>query len=266
MMKKIIITIITCLCFSAIASDIPALRQGEIHLQDIKRVNNPLIANAFNQQLSDKGQHNVMDVVVFYQPSFMSHWGEQVGYSRIHRWIDTANQALINSGIDASYRVVNVTPTINIPEELQYTSVRQDDGSYINGAGYLFSTKVLNEYPGHTENEIYWQYGGDLVMYVRQYQGEKTSETGNAVKGFAAIGGESAVIFDWQVKYPEKADDAGQTVTHEFGHLLGGNHERADNSFPAQQKSYAVAYECGGNTTGLWSSSSVNSQAFYSSR
>lgn len=260
-----IVSTMAVLSFAVNSSESTPVAEGTISLSAIQHLMaKPSKSYSESSILSKSAVTSVIDVVVFYQPAFMEHWGEQDGYSRIHEWVEEANLAFVNSEIDAMYRIVKVSPTFNIPDDLAYDSELDNNGALVKrGAGDLFSQLVLNEFEGHTENELYWKYGGDLVLYVRNYQSEKYN--GTPVKGYAAITGESASVFDWQVKDANVSNDTGRTIVHEFGHSLGGNHERVKNSFPAQQESYAVAYECGGKNTGIYSSSSIDSHLFYSS-
>ncbi len=224
-----------------------------------------VFASAALSAEESEGTHNTADVVVFYEPSFMEYWGEQEGYARIHRWVEYAGEALTNSGINGSYNIAKISPTFNIPDDLPYDSEVDENGTLITrGAGSLFSIYTLNAFDGHTENEIFTKFGGDFVIYVRGYDDEVSSD-GSQVKGYAGIGGQFATIFDWQVKYPDVEDGALSTTTHEVGHLLGGGHERENNSFPSHQETYAAAYQCDGKNTAIYSTGNNSHHNFYSS-
>ena len=243
------------------ANDVIPLQKGDIALSELKHSTSEFQKDS-GSLAKVQNATAIIDVVIFYQPSFMEFWGDQVGYARIHEWVEEANQTLANSDIDAAYRVKKISPTISIPD-IPYDDVLDEDGNVIeDGAGYLFSVNVLNDFPSNPERDIYVKFDGDLVVYVRSYEGETTG--GSSVRGYGSIQGQSSTVFDWQVHDSNAIDAGGHTLAHEFGHNLGAGHERENNNFFTGE-TYAAAYRCGGINTAVWSGFNGTAHKFYSS-
>ena len=194
----------------------------------------------------------VADVIVFYQPSYATKYGEYDIYRRINEWFNTANESYAAHGLDYKLSIKDIVPVESIPDDVPYEDVLDEDGNIIqDGAVFLFSSAALN--PGQPEYDIYQaKWKADLVVYVRERR------NGDKSLGQAGIGGEFSTVLDNNVDPKEYT-----TLAHEVGHSIGMNHEE-NKAFVGPD--YARAWQCGGKTTIMYSSASEgNTLHHYSS-
>lgn len=211
----------------------------------------------YSAQKSDQARLGALpkvDLVVFYQPSYASTFGEYELFQRIPKFIETLNEAIAAHGL-SDYEVVikDIIPVDTVPDSAPYNDVVDADGNVvIDGAEYLFSLAVLNEvgmYDGklvnHPEYKIYQEkWKGDLVLYLREQR------DGDKHLGLASVGGEFA-----------SAVDIGEanlytTIAHEIGHNFGMDYEESNANSAVE---YARAWQCNNKQTLMYSASSQSS-------
>ena len=231
--------------------DIRQNREREVTLQELP--NKYLIAHqrvgylSSNQDVFPKA-----DLVVFYQPSYASTYGEYFMHKRIPQFVNTLNEAIAAHGLK-DYQVVikDVVPVESVDDNIPYLDVVDSNGNVIeDGADYLFSVAALNEasyvngeWVNNPEYHIYQEkWKADLVLYLREFR------EGDKHLGLAGIGGESSSALD-------VGGDASvnTTIAHEIGHNFGMNHEEAKADVGPD---YARAWECAGKQTIMYSASS----------
>ncbi len=240
-------------------SDVRQIRQGEVSLQELPVAHSVSHAKLKQRAYSLSAAQDDFpkaELVVFYQPSYASTYGEYEMHQRIPHFIATLNEAIAAHGLE-DYQVVikDVVPVESVPDSVPYLDVLDEDGNIIqDGADYLFSVAVLNEmslvdgeWVENPEYKIYQEkWGADLVLYMREKR-----EDDSRYLGLAGIGGESSSALDNGVD-----PSTYTTVAHEIGHNFGMNHEEAEAHVGPD---YARAWQCGGKNTIMYSSGSPES-------
>ncbi len=183
-----------------------------------------------------------IDVVAFYQPSYAAKMGNQWVHQRIADMVKEANTVLANTGVSAQYRLVKALPITGIPDDLPFES-----SASLVGADALSSERILSPYGadgGYPENKVYTSFGGDLALYVRDYNASLQKQD---IFGYGTLGGELSTVFDKKVIDPND-NRSISTFAHESGHNLNAGHEAespdAGNFLPE-----AHAYKCDGRFT-----------------
>jgi hypothetical protein len=202
-------------------------------------------ANSYAEDVAD----TEIELLVFYQPSYFEAYGQELGLLRIESMITTFNEALTEQGAGFSVTLVDFTPMINLSDSLPYNSEYDDDGNEtVVGASSLVSVYIFN--PGYEEHDTYEKYAPDLVMYLRDHQGEEGLNS-------ASQGG----TFSTLLAQDTEQDDL--LFIHNIGHNLGANHEYS--AVGETEPEYAHAYECGTARTIMYSEYSEAIQAYFSS-
>jgi hypothetical protein len=255
-MKKLLGSI--CLSMAALSvaaqstGDVRPLFPNEIPLQDLPKFALKTSYSGLSSSPKAKSSTTVADVVIFYQPTFAAKYGKREAFKRVSAWVDLANRSYALHGHDYALNVSDIVPVTSVSDDVPWKDVVDEDGNIIqDGADYLFSGAVLNA--GSAEYDIYQQkWKADFVVYVREQR------EGDYSLGSAGIGGESSTVLD-----NDTDPDRHSTLAHEVGHNLGMNHENG-NAIAGPE--YARAWECGGQRTIMYSSSSrTSSDRHYSS-
>lgn len=209
--------------------------------------------------------NSVIDVMVLYNPSFVTATGN--AQNTITNLISIANQAMIDSGVAITFRLV-ATQLLSMSDtddddvvllKMTYPSdpnlvneeVKGDPTAYPNPA--IFNDPVYTNVPALRD-----QYGADLVVAIRQFSAAQT-KCGIAwiLTGIGA-GTPQAVTEDAPDAYAVVSYGSYQvtptsgyvcdnvTMAHEMGHNLGSAHdyahaEASDGTYPAVF-SYSYGY------------------------
>lgn len=196
------------------------------------------IANAgFAARDLPEDPQSTIDVMVYYQPTYATALGShQAVVERVHYLYD-AVQALHNEeGFGVTYRIVAITPTVSVPDDL---AMYPEDPDVV-GADQLASRVIGNL--GNPEYDTRLLYKPDMVTYIREYTDEprlgtaasETDANDLGIEGFYA----SNTVLD------EFTDSSVRTLAHEIGHNYGADHEEADNPNTGDPRNRA--WSCGG--------------------
>lgn len=193
----------------------------------------------------------VIDLIGFYQPSYIAHVGGlQKAHARLTHYVDNLNAAFQEQGINVKYRLINFTDIQGIGEDIPFSSYQDENGNWVEGAGSLASVKFLNS--GEREYEIASKFGADSIVYMRPHKEEDT------VLGTAGVGGMLFNILD--VADGGDVDARANTFIHEVGHNMGGVHENASR----HEDDRAYPYQCAEGWTVMYSENSSNRHGFFS--
>lgn len=190
-----------------------------------------------------------VDVVVFYQPSYVKKFGAYAAFDRIESLVKVANDSYASHGLNYSLSVSDILPVESVGDEVPYQDVKDDAGKVVkDGANYLFSLAALNS--GNPEFDLYQRkWNADLVIYVRELREEDT------IRGLAGIGGEFSSVLD------DGLETNNNTIlAHEVGHNIGLNHEDGEAS---TGPNYARAWLCGGMRTIMYSENNRDSSLLH---
>lgn len=188
-----------------------------------------------------------INVLVYYQPSYFSSYGEKSGVVRLESLFSDANEALSEQGADVTLNMLDFTPMTTIPDSLPYYAYEDEDGETQGGANDYASLYIYNS--GYDENDIYEKWTPDLVLYLRDYRDE-------GVPGAAAQNG------DYSVLLAQNTDDDNRYYLHFLGHNLGANHEYDDVG--QTDPIYAHPYTCGDYQTIMYTTFTDNTMMRFS--
>lgn len=195
-----------------------------------------------------------VELVVFYQPSYASSFGEYNVYNRSVEFVNTMNEALATHGlVNYKINIKDIVPVVSVPDGAPYVEYDESGNATQGGAESLFSLAALNEHilvngeleksPEYEIYQIKWK--ADLVLYLREQR------AGDPHLGLASIGGD----------YASAVDIGGDahlytTIAHEIGHNFGMDHEEVKANTAVE---YARAWECNNKQTIMYSSSAQSS-------
>lgn len=240
------------LSFALIASPLMAAENCHIEHDSMELSLNSI------QSYKIYSENKHIDLMAFYQPSYAKLKGEEWVHNRIQYLVERANIVLENSGVASRIRLVNAQPVTGIADDLPYKSSYDNDGNLVKeGAGRIFSARVLNPYEGYPEATVYNDFGADLAVYFRDFRVDE-----DEVLGLASQGRELSVVFDKKVT-DESFLLGDLTLIHEIGHNLDAGHEIGADDVNSSHAD-AHAYSCSGKNTIMWSTSSENMHEFFS--
>lgn len=188
----------------------------------------------------------IIDVMVLYtQQAAMDVGGNYAIYNRINRAIAQTNQALSNSRINATLRLVH-------------------EGWVSYSQSGVLSNDLLNLQQGQAGlggvSALRKQYGADLVsLWVGQEIGD---EAGRGFQPDSSATAQAAYGFD-VVESKYAVDNF--VFAHEIGHNLGGGHDHSDPSPRTIPYAYGKTFTLGSYTIGDIMSDTGNERiAYYS--
>ncbi|MBN24603.1 MAG: sodium:calcium exchanger [Alteromonadaceae bacterium] len=189
-----------------------------------------------------------IEILIFYQPSFFDAYGEDEGVARIESMVDTLNTAFSEQEVSAKVSLVDFTPMVNLSDSTPYDTQDEDGEDIELGADYYASLYILND--GYEENDMYQKWSPDLVVYLRDHQGEEKLNTASKGGLFSALLAQNTLIDNL-------------IFMHNLGHNLGAEHEYEDAG--DTEPEYAHAYTCAGNKTIMYSDYSDAITPYFSS-
>lgn len=237
---------------------------------------------------TDDNGNAIIDVAVWYRPTWAEDIGDQEIERRVARWFAQSNTALSKSGVKAKLVPVFVREMgyegfgVSTYERIPLGEVNYISWMDTNPAG---EGNTIEGYP--TFHETSRAYGADLHLWLQE--ASDTDATDGPLGGGSMYGRVlSAVdqsLAPMNIAYADTAKEThgldffeetlkatGLTIIHEFGHTFGLQHELADGEME-QAEPDAYASSCGaGNVPGtaatvMWSVSDpiYNQRGFYSS-
>lgn len=167
-----------------------------------------------------QSNHNQIDIILAYTPGLATYVGSDLDTRvLLQNRIDLGNQALVNGGVDGSFRLV-ATPRVDYP----------DTGSNSETLGRMRNWRGSSAHPiGLQLAVLRHRYGADLVGLVRRFLNE---ESGSCGVGYVGGSNGSNIQFSIDSGYfnANHGTDGGffcrnTTIAHEIGHNLGQVHD-----------------------------------------
>jgi len=180
--------------------------------------------------------NTVVDVLVLYSPGLADKYPGGELAARLDELAALSNQAYVDSGVSMTIRVVH-SAEISYSETADNNSTL-DDLTYDNGA--FAGISALRD-----------QYGADLVSFIRPFHYQPQGGCGVA---WINTGDPTDDAYGYSVISDGRDADGSNSYctdysfTHELGHNMGSNHERAHAQNPG-----AYSYSYGYGVDGLCS-------------
>ncbi|RYZ73725.1 MAG: hypothetical protein EOP91_04440 [Lysobacteraceae bacterium] len=189
---------------------------------------------------------NTIDLAVGYSDGFVTaRGGASAAATRISNLVTVANQALVNSNVNARVRVVQAVQVAYADNTANNSALEQLTGR--NDTGPVTIPAAFNALRAARD-----QYGADLVTLIRDFQPL------NDGCGIAwLIGGNQAPIvpasdaaFGYSVVSDGDYDQGGNTyfcdditLIHEMAHNMGSQHDLANNNGVTGRYPYSYGYK-----------------------
>jgi peptidyl-Asp metalloendopeptidase len=208
-------------------------------------------------------EKQTVDLVLGYTTGFKNHWlspymCQAVGaayceenrrdntLARLNFLVDIANQAYLNSGVAAQVRVVRM-------QEVAYTdsNTNEDALEALTGSDGTTTSAPAAAFAGLRAARD--QYGGDLVVLVRQFQTPENDGCGiawlngggnvpitvaDAFYGYSIVGDGTDADTDGVSYYCLDA-----TLAHEMGHNMGAQHDAVTAGSSPGTFAYSYGYK-----------------------
>ena len=167
-----------------------------------------------------------INLLMSYSPSLVTLWGtETAARTRMVNLVEVANQAYVNSGTGAKFRIVGwrLVKAADATPQVQLDALRRDAGAFAGTA----AQKVSN--------------GAAMTVFVSPFNAV-TSTTGTCGLAYVPAAG-AAGLTAYKQQAPSlmfASINDGQhgnyyceslTLAHELGHNLGNAHDKANSSF-----------------------------------
>jgi hypothetical protein len=190
--------------------------------------------------------NSVIDVLVLYNPSFVTATGN--AQNAIANLISVANQAMLDSGVAVTFRLVatqllsmsDADSNLTLLEKVTYPSDPTNST--------LISDPVYTNVPALRN-----QYGADLVVAIRQFNEPVQQSCGVAwlltdITPSSGIAADAAYAYAvvsygiYQVSDNSEYVCDQVTMAHEMGHNMGSAHDRAHNTQGNPLYPYSYGY------------------------
>lgn len=198
-----------------------------------------------------------VDVVVGYTSGYAAELGGQSqAVTRLNNLIETANQAYVNSQVNAAVRMVHALQ-VNYPDNTANKTALEELTGYRSGSGPIPVPAALQ--PLRDAREV---HGGDLVTLVRRFNSPENEGCGIAWligggrRGIDA--GDAPYGYSVASDLNNKADldevdkksyiCREETLAHELGHNMGSQHDRVTATENGELKYGVFTYSFGHKT------------------
>lgn len=190
-------------------------------------------AQGVTAQAATANSSRTVDVLMGYTSGFRARLGgSSQAITRLTNMLDIANTALVNSQVNAQYRLVKGVE-VNYPDATDNAQALYDLTGWECGAGCNTRPIPAALQALHTARNT---YGADLVTLVRTFQEPENGGCGVAWligsgrfpivqsdedAGMSVVSDSSGTVYSDNSRYC-----ADESLAHEFGHNLGVAHDR----------------------------------------
>lgn len=167
-----------------------------------------------------QSSHSQVDIILAYTPGLAAYVGSDLDTRvLLQNRIDLGNQALVNGGIDGSFRLV-ATPRVDYPDTGSNSDTLSRMRNWTGPAAHPIGLQLA---------VLRHRYGADLVGLVRRYI---NGESGSCGVGYVGGSNGNDITFSINSGYfnANHGTDNGffcrnTTIAHEIGHNLGQVHD-----------------------------------------
>lgn len=193
---------------------------------------------------------NTIDLVVGYTNGFRAARGSQSGaVTRLHNLVDTANQALVNSQVAASIRLVGAIE-VAYPDDTDNGEALEEVTGYRSNGGSFTPPAALQPLRAARD-----EHGADVVVLLRRFRTPENDGCG--IAWLLGANGTAINASDAPFAYSvvSDGDDVGSdgktyfcdttSLGHEIAHNLGSAHDVANAGGTPGRYPYSYGYQTG---------------------
>lgn len=192
---------------------------------------------------------NTIDLLVAYTDGFRARYSnsQSAALTRLHALVDTANQALVNSQVAASIRLVG-TVQVSYPDDTDNALALEEATGYRSGTGSFTPPAAL--LPLREKRN---EFGADVVALVRRFRSPENDGCG--IAWLLGANGTAITANDAPFAYSvvSDGDDIGEdgktyfcetsSLGHEIAHNLGSAHDVANAGGVPGRYPYSYGYQ-----------------------